>query len=43
MGDYHVLEHLGHGSYGIVDKVLHRETGKIFALKEIRGVFRTSY
>lgn len=36
MDDLEILEELGHGNYGVVSKVLHRPTGIIMAMKEVR-------
>jgi mitogen-activated protein kinase kinase len=36
MDDLDVLEELGHGNYGVVSKVLHKPTGIIMAMKEVR-------
>lgn len=36
MDDLEVLEELGHGNYGVVSKVLHKPTGIVMAMKEVR-------
>lgn len=36
MDDLEILEELGHGNYGVVSKVLHKPTGIIMAMKEVR-------
>ncbi|KAJ2559022.1 hypothetical protein EV175_000529 [Coemansia sp. RSA 1933] len=34
VGDYEIIEELGHGSFGTVHLVKHRTTGEMFAMKE---------
>ncbi|CAI8498037.1 unnamed protein product [Pichia kudriavzevii] len=36
MDDLDILEELGHGNYGVVFKVLHKPTGIVMAMKEVR-------
>lgn len=43
LGDYELLEKLGKGSYGLVVKAKHRETGKLCAIKHIKDVFYNEY
>ena len=43
LGDYELLEKLGKGSYGLVVKAKHRETGKVCAIKHIKDVFYNQY
>lgn len=42
-GDYELLEKLGQGSYGLVLKAKHRDTGKVCAIKHIKNVFYNAY
>ena len=42
MENYEVLGTIGEGTYGIVLKALHKETGQIVAIKKFMSLTRTS-
>ena len=37
--DYELLGHIGSGSFGQVEKAIHRETGKLVAIKLMKNLF----
>ena len=41
--EYELLEKLGEGTYGLVIKAKHRESGKVCAIKHIKDVFYNIY
>jgi serine/threonine protein kinase len=38
IGEYHILETIGHGGNGIVQKVKRISDGKIFAMKQVHNI-----
>lgn len=41
--DYDLLRRIGKGSFGEVVQAIHRKTGKVVAIKLMRGVFENNY